>query len=167
MGLSPQERIWKLGKAVSQNAPLASPRRWGKVPYDLRIHKQIMPVLLHGKRITFGNIQSKHSTARRAFIPNIIYKALYSKSLDMMVWSCLSAAALREIDLAGGFDEYILSVSDKYLGNDPITLMYKKKISELTVKNSDKINQSMTRLLGENYGQEYLDKIRKYEALKK
>ncbi|KAJ3255976.1 hypothetical protein HK103_005783 [Boothiomyces macroporosus] len=167
MGLSPQERIWKLGKAVSQNAPLANPRRWGKIPYDLRIHKQIMPVLLHGKRITFGNIQSKHSTARRSFIPNIIYKALYSKSLDMMVWTCLSAAALREIDLAGGFDEYILSVSDKYLGDDPITLMYKKRIAEITSKNEKELNESMTRLLGENYGQEYLEKIKRFESFKK
>jgi ribosomal protein L28 len=99
MGLTHPHKIWNLGKAVSQSLPAASPKQYGFLPFELRFKKTLMPILMHQKRITFGNIQTKHSHSRRAFIPNIIYRPLYSSVLDMQVWCCLSARGICCIDL--------------------------------------------------------------------
>jgi ribosomal protein L28 len=160
--ISAPHRVWLLGQAVAKQTPLADPRRWGGLPYELQKYRQMMPVLMHGKTITFANIQTKHSHSRRSFIPNIIYRPLYSKALDMQVWSCLSAQALREIDAWGGFDEYILGVSPEKLGTDKMTRMYKKKISEARISSKGTFKDAearMMNLLKERYGQEYIHKV--------
>jgi ribosomal protein L28 len=154
MGISYPLKIWNLGKAVSKKEELANPKRWGKIPHELIPFRKIMPVLLNGKKITFGTVQRKYSHSKRAFIPNILYRPLYSRALDMQIWCCVSASALREIDAFGGFDEYLLNVSEKKLGDDEIALMYKRKIQE---KGPSKI----LNLLKEKYGEEYLAKIQR------
>ena len=52
--IPPPLKVWNLGKAVSHNLPLANPRSWGKCPFELKDMRRNMPVLMHGKRITFG-----------------------------------------------------------------------------------------------------------------
>lgn len=160
MGITYPHKIWDLGKAVAQKTELANPRRWGVLPFELRKLKSIMPVLMHGKKITFATIQHKHSHSRRAYIPNILYRPLFSKTLNMQVWTCISAAALREVDAWGGFDEYILGISAKKLGDDPITLMYKRKIMEARKTEQGSANESkILNVLKERYGQDYISKL--------
>jgi large subunit ribosomal protein L28 len=131
MGIPYPLKVWRLGQAVARKEPMADLKRWGILPHELRHSKAIMPTLLHGKKITFGDSVSEKGKnhTRRAFIPNILYKPLYSRSLEMLVWSCLSATALREIDASGGFDEYITKVSLTKLP-DSIALMYRERIQE-------------------------------------
>lgn len=159
MGMTYPHRVWALGRAVAHNDALASPRRWGSLPFELRNKRSIMPVLMHGKTITFGTVQKKHSHYRRAFIPNVLYRPLYSRSLDMSIWTCVSASALREIDSFGGFDEYILGVTSKKLGTDPVTLMYKAKIQEAVKNNNNKLKEKMDLILADRYGPDYIKKI--------
>jgi ribosomal protein L28 len=159
MGMNYPQKVWALGRAVAHNGPLANPRRWGSLPYELKNKRSIMPVLMDGKTITFGTVQRKHSHHRRAFIPNILYRPLYSRALDMQVWTCVSSSALREIDSFGGFDEYILKVSSKRLGNDPVTLMYKKKVLEVIQNKKSEQIERFDSLLTERYGKEYIAKI--------
>jgi ribosomal protein L28 len=120
MGIPYPLRVWKLGQAVAKNDKIANLKNWGILPHELRHKKAIMPVLMHGKKITFGDNVSElgNNHTRRAFIPNVLFKPLYSRgvlsiisALDMFVWTCVSASALREIDSFGGFDEYITRVS--------------------------------------------------------
>ncbi|KAJ3367258.1 hypothetical protein HDU91_001566 [Kappamyces sp. JEL0680] len=167
--LSSPHRVWLLGKAVAQQTPLSNPRRWGGLPFELSKYKDIMPVLMHGKTITFANIQTKHSHSRRSFIPNILYRPLYSRALDMQVWTCLSARALREIDAWGGFDEYLIGVSPEKLGTDPTALMYKEKILLARTKAQNSLKDSQTRMLNlleERYGKEYINKINMLQSNK-
>ena len=153
--IPPPLKIWNLGKAVSHNLKQANPRSWGKCPHELLDMRRNMPVLMHGKRITFGTLQHKHTHVRKAFFPNVVYRPLYSRSLEMLIWTCLSTTALREIDAWGGFDEYITGISDNKLGNDSVTLMYKRKIIE--AQNSAKVE--MDKILENRYGKDYLNKI--------
>lgn len=102
-------------------------------------------------------MQHKHTHVRKAFYPNVVFRPLYSRALDMQIWTCVSTTALREIDAWGGFDEYITGISDAKLGNDSVTLMYKQKITQAL--ESGKAKQEMDRILAQKYGQEYLDKV--------
>ena len=55
MGIPHALRIWKLGQAVAKNDKLADIKGWGKLPKQLETKRAIMPTLMHGKHITFGN----------------------------------------------------------------------------------------------------------------
>jgi ribosomal protein L28 len=125
-------RIWKLGKDVASNGPLADPKRLGCLTDDLRKYKRIMPTLLHGKKITFGDKISEKgkNRTRRAFFPNIVFSSLYSRALDMRIVTRVSTYALRRIGTKGGFDEYLTTTSPELI-TDPIAQMYRKKITEI------------------------------------
>jgi ribosomal protein L28 len=166
MGITHQHKLWLLGQAVAKGDKLSDPRRWGGLPFKLHNYRSIMPVLLHGKHITFANMQTKHSHSRRSFIPNIIYRPLFSRSLNMRIWTCLSARALREIDARGGLDEYMISVSDAKFGSDPIALMYRKRIIEADRSSDPKsIKNILRNLLSDRYGKKYTEKIDQLQSL--
>ena len=168
MGITHQHKLWLLGQAVAKQDSLADPRRWGGIPFHLTKYRKIMPVLMHGKHITFANMQTKHSHSRRSFIPNIIYRPLFSRSLNMQIWTCLSARALREVDARGGLDEYMLGVSDIKFGKDPIALMYRKKIADLqnaAAGSGMDVKSRMMNLLSQKYGKEYVEKVHKLQSL--
>lgn len=165
MGLSAPHRVWLLGQAVAKGTQLANPRRWGSLPFHLEKFKPIMPVLMHEKKITFGTIQTKHSHSRRSFIPNILFRPLYSRLLEMSIWTCISARALREVDLIGGLDEYLLETNEKKFGSDKVALMYRKRVKEARDKRdtSTLLNPSLSKmdgLLRSRYGAEYLEKVK-------
>lgn len=163
MGQQYTQKIWKLGQAVAQETQMANPKRWGAVPFDIRKYKSIMPTLMHGKKITFGDRVSEKGKnhTRRAFIPNVLFKPLYSRSLGMSVWSCVSATALREIDAWGGFDEYIVGVSQKNI-TDKVANMYRARIiAAMNTPGSEyQLQKSkMLGLLAKNYSAEYADSL--------
>lgn len=113
---------------------LRDPRRLGKVlPLSVAPFKRHMPLLMHGKRITFGETvsqQNEHKTPA-VFYPNVIHAFVYSRLLNMSILIKMSTTALREIEYsAGGLDEYLLTVSDAKLGDDWIARMYRDKVRE-------------------------------------
>ncbi|KAI8816226.1 uncharacterized protein EV422DRAFT_509958 [Fimicolochytrium jonesii] len=132
MPLAHPLKIWSLASHVASRGPLASPSRLGTTPPSLQPYKRLLPTLLHGKRIHFGDsISSKGSNrTRRAYLPNIITHALYSRSLDMLVHCRLSTHALREIDAAGGLDEYLLTVRNVYTQECEVARMYQRRVAE-------------------------------------
>ncbi|KAJ1343126.1 hypothetical protein BSLG_002152 [Batrachochytrium salamandrivorans] len=131
MGIPHALKVWQLGRDVARNGPLADPKRLGAIPYDLRLEKRIIPTLMHGKCITFGEQVSEKggNRSRRVWYPNVQYSALFSRSLDMMIWTRLSTAALREVDSRGGFDEYMVSAQEKHM-TCSIAKMYRARILE-------------------------------------
>ncbi|TPX64446.1 hypothetical protein SpCBS45565_g05861 [Spizellomyces sp. 'palustris'] len=168
MPLQYPQRVWQLARDVAAKGPLADPRRLGGIPFDLKQYRRIIPTFMHGKQITFGdNISEKGSNrTRRAFLPNVIYRPLYSRTLDMNIWTRLSTHALREVDAKGGFDEYILTLPDKYLECD-VAKMYKRKITDgYYGAKGGKVKvfrAEMESLLGSKYGEEYLTKLKESE----
>ncbi|KAH6575660.1 hypothetical protein BASA60_004964 [Batrachochytrium salamandrivorans] len=158
MGIPHALKVWQLGRDVARNGPLADPKRLGAIPYDLRLEKRIIPTLMHGKCITF---------------------ALFSRSLDMMIWTRLSTAALREVDSRGGFDEYMVSAQEKHM-TCSIAKMYRARILEKYGRTvgKDKVTrpmgivgsakdalakerEKMSQLLTSKYGEAYAKRVGK------
>lgn len=52
---------------------------------------------------------------KRFWYPNVSEKEIYSDILDEKIKTTFTAKALREIDNAGGFDNYIMRTPDKVL----------------------------------------------------
>ncbi|KAJ3023470.1 hypothetical protein HKX48_002897 [Thoreauomyces humboldtii] len=157
-------KIWQLARDVAAKGPLADPRRYGLIPHELKPLRRTLPTLLHGKRITFGdNISPKGSNrTRRAYLPNIIYHPLYSRALDMNVWCRLSAHALREVDAAGGFDEYLCAVQEKYVQDCDVAKMYQRKVREALAKGrAQRQREEMRDLVGGKYGDAYVEQLDK------
>lgn len=156
------QHIKNLGQAVCKKDASADPNRWGSLPFALREHRKIMPTLMHGKKITFGDKVSEKGKnhTRRAFIPNILFVPLYSRALKMKVWSCVTAATLREVDSSGGFDEYISRISLEKVGACRIALMYRERVID-AMKSDSYLSQKqgVLDLLAETYGHEYIQKL--------
>ncbi|KAI8908974.1 hypothetical protein EDD86DRAFT_206571 [Gorgonomyces haynaldii] len=163
MGIPHSLKIWKLGQAVAKGEPLASPMSWGPIPRHLYPHRNIIPVLMHGKRITFGDSISEKgkNRTRRAFFPNVMFKQLYSRALQMNVWTCLSAQALRKVDQFGGFDEYFIKAAPELI-TDRMALVYKKKILKEYENPASKVNQErkdLEKALEDRYGKDYVSSL--------
>nr|KAJ3419843.1 hypothetical protein HK105_006439 [Polyrhizophydium stewartii] len=175
MGIPHAQKVWQLARDVASGGKLADPIRMGALPHTLKYDKRILPTLMHGKRIRFGEQVSEKgkNRSRRAWLPNVVYRPLYSRALDMMVWTRLSTQALREIEDAGGFDEYMVTVSEQYMTCD-IARMYRARIMEQYGANARRTRTErpagivgcakghlaeeraeMLELLGRKYGEEY------------
>lgn len=76
--------------------------------------------LYAGKKVLSGNNVSEDggNRTRRSWKPNAQPKALYSQALDEVVHLRVTAAALRNIDKAGGLDLYILNTKEVDLDSD-------------------------------------------------
>ncbi|KAJ3040264.1 39S ribosomal protein L24, mitochondrial [Rhizophlyctis rosea] len=126
--------VKKLEHAVKTGGPLAQPRIYARkrLPYELKPHDKYFPTLLHGDTIEFGWNIPKHEKqrSRRYWLPDMMFRNLWSHALGMHVITRLSRTALYAIDTYGGFDEYIIRVEDELLGNDFVTRMYRRKVVE-------------------------------------
>ncbi|KAI9105934.1 hypothetical protein DFS34DRAFT_601483 [Phlyctochytrium arcticum] len=166
MGMQHKQKVWLLAQDVARKGPLADPRRLGAIPFHIRNHRKIIPTLMHGKRITFGdNISEKGGNrTRRSFIPNVVYRSLHSRSLNMNIWLRLSTTALREIDAHGGLDEYMMVVGDAKIECE-VAKMYRKKIAEaLSKQKGQVIAGELEQSLSSKYGAEYMSKLQTYNT---
>ena len=67
---------------------------------------------------TGNNVPESNQKTRRTWTPNVQRKRLYSASLDESIPIKMTMAALRDVDKAGGLDEYLLKPSaQKHLGD--------------------------------------------------
>ncbi|KAJ3092300.1 Eukaryotic translation initiation factor eIF-1 [Quaeritorhiza haematococci] len=153
MGIPHQHRI----KLLAARPELRDPRRLGRpLALEHQHAKNAIPTLMHGKRVVFGEKITEVNEHRipKAFYPNVVNHFLYSRALDMNILCRLSTYALREIDARGGLDEYMLTISDKYV-EDPVAQMYRRKIKEAYEKKKQEIRDEQKTLLG-RYGEDYL-----------
>ncbi|KAJ3112863.1 Diphthamide biosynthesis protein 2 [Phlyctochytrium bullatum] len=88
---------------------------------------------------------------KRVVFPNIIYRFVYSRLLDMNIFCRLTTTTLRQIERKGGFDEYVLSIGDKRCDNDQAR-MYKKLVEEAFSKNKDSIREEEVSLAAKHGG---------------
>jgi len=73
------------------------------------IFKRAQKGLYHGKTIVFGNrVTFSEKKTRRTWKPNVQRKRIWSDLLERYVRCRLTTTALRNIDRAGGLDNYIL-----------------------------------------------------------
>ena len=168
MGIPHSQRIWQLHQAVVRKDKIASPKRMGGLHFKYQQYRRIIPTLMHGERITFGfQVSEKGKNKyKRAWFPHVVFMKLYSQALDMTVYTRLSSKAHEQMELAGGFDEYMLTVdSDKWIECD-IAKMFQKRIKEAYAKSllstTDQKQEGVLdslQLLKETYGDAYYDQI--------
>jgi len=87
---------------------------------------------LTGVRISLGNnVSHAHNKTKRNFVPNLQKKSIYSDILNQMVRLKISTKAIKSIEIAGGFDKYIISIPNNKLSSKALKL--KKAIKNKTV----------------------------------
>lgn len=96
-----------------------------------------------------NNVPESHQKTRRTWTPNVQRKRLYSAALDESIPIKMTMAALRDVDKAGGLDEYLLKQSSlKHLGEFGLHL--KAQILEARAENAadaqHEASQEATRL---------------------
>ena len=71
---------------------------------------------LSGKKVMTGNnVSHANNKTKRKFLPNLNNVSLVSEKLDLTVRFKISANALRSVEHAGGFDNFLLKSKDNNL----------------------------------------------------
>ena len=81
--------------------------------------------------VTGNNVSHAHNKTKRNFVPNLQKKSIYSDILNQMVRLKISTKAIKSIEIAGGFDKYIISIPNNKLSSKALKL--KKAIKNKTV----------------------------------
>ncbi|KAI8615944.1 hypothetical protein BC830DRAFT_1063878 [Chytriomyces sp. MP71] len=146
-----------IGRAVGNGERLVSMEKLGSLPHEMRGYRYAIPTFMHGKRITFVDKQTENNKrVRRAIFPNVIYRFMFSRLLDMNVYVRMTTTALAEMERKGGFDEYVLSIgtnSDR-CGCDNAR-MYKRLIDEAFAKEGATVLERDREVAAKVYGSEY------------
>ena len=67
-------------------------------------------------KLQYGhNVSHSNRRTNRVFLPNLHEKRLFSEALGVFAKFRITPKALKTIDSKGGFDNYLLSTSDKLL----------------------------------------------------
>ncbi|KAJ3208010.1 Diphthamide biosynthesis protein 2 [Entophlyctis luteolus] len=144
-----------IARAVGKNDPLVSTDKLGALPHEMKPFRSIIPTFMHGKKITFTDKQTEsNNRIRRAIFPNVIYRYVYSRLLNMNIYARMTTTTLYQMERRGGFDEYILT-SGAGRCDDDKALMYRRLIREAYKKKGGVIAEADTALLKAKYGSEY------------
>ncbi|PPR34772.1 MAG: 50S ribosomal protein L28 [Alphaproteobacteria bacterium MarineAlpha6_Bin4] len=96
---------------------------------------------LTGVRISIGNnVSHAHNKTKRNFSPNLQKKKIFSDILNQMIRLKITTKAMKSIEIAGGFDKFILKVSNNKLSNKALKL--KKEIKNKINKDSKKTKKN-------------------------
>ncbi|MBH70929.1 MAG: 50S ribosomal protein L28 [Alphaproteobacteria bacterium MarineAlpha6_Bin6] len=91
---------------------------------------------LTGIKVSIGNnVSHAHNKTKRNFLPNLQKKSIFSDILNQMVRLKISTKAIKSIEIAGGFDKYIVSLPNNKLSVKALKL--KKAIKKKTINISD------------------------------
>ena len=91
---------------------------------------------LTGIKVSIGNnVSNAHNKTKRNFLPNLQKKSIFSDILNQMVRLKISTKAIKSIEIAGGFDKYIVSLPNNKLSVKALKL--KKAIKKKTINISD------------------------------
>lgn len=86
---------------------------------DVNTFKQAQRGLYAGKtRLTGNHVSPSKRHVKRAWLPNVQRKALWSDLLGRSISLNVTTAALRNIDRLGGLDEYILNTPPSKLASE-------------------------------------------------
>ncbi|XP_057289500.1 39S ribosomal protein L28, mitochondrial-like [Hydractinia symbiolongicarpus] len=100
----------------------------------------------HGAGVKSGFIETfSGKKTKRFWKPNVFDREYYSDLLDEKIKCSFTMKAVRQIDHAGGFDNYILNTPDKFLVSN-YALALKRKM------------ETVQRML--NYGEKSLEEIK-------
>ncbi|KAI9332911.1 hypothetical protein DFJ73DRAFT_630155 [Zopfochytrium polystomum] len=154
MGRPASERIRMMAEAIGSGKPLASLDRMG-LPRDMQPYRPFIPSFFHGQRPSTVDKISEKSKSRslRLVFPNVIANFMYSRLLDLNIYTRMTTEALRRIEKAGGLDEYVLSLDPSLCGNDTAR-MYQRMIHEAQ-KSRHREGQQAVVQLASRYGQDY------------
>ena len=89
--------------------------------------------VLTGKAVMTGNnVSHANNKTRRRFLPNLQKSSLLSDALGHSVHLRVTTRALKRIEINGGIDAYLISVSNLKLGEEALKL--KKRIERALAK---------------------------------
>ena len=158
------QKVKELARDVARKGPISNnPSNFGPKLHHIHPFASAVPSFLHGHSISFKETVSEKgkNRFRRVILPQVTMSALFSRALNMSIYSRISPETLNQIQLKGGFDEYVLSCPKEYL-NCSLARMYYNKIkdvydgndtkrsSELALETEDFI-QSVSDLYGQGY----------------
>ncbi|KAJ3074388.1 hypothetical protein HDU98_011363 [Podochytrium sp. JEL0797] len=153
-----------IARAVGNSEPLVSTDKLGSLPHHMLPYRSIIPTFMHGKKITFTDKQTEsNNRVRRAIFPNVIYRFVYSRLLDMNIYARLTTTALYQMERRGGFDEYVMTVGKGMCGDEK-AVMYKKMIEEAFKKEGGKVQARDVELVGGVYGEEYASTVKDFQT---
>ncbi|KAJ1554342.1 hypothetical protein HK405_005350 [Cladochytrium tenue] len=155
MGGSGAKKAKLMAAAIGSRAPLASLDRRGAIPHALAQFRRSVPAFYHGQRLsTIDRISERSRSATlRVVCPNVIHHFFYSRLLAMNVYTRITTEALRRIERAGGFDEYVMSLPEELCGNEHAK-MYRRMIKAAFVRERDSLRK-LDLELSSKYGEDY------------
>ena len=93
--------------------------------------------ILTGKKVMFGNnVSHANNNTRRRFLPNVQVTSIMSDILGS-VRLRLSTHAIRTLEINGGLDAYLGSISDRKLGSEALVL--KRRIEKAVGKKNQSV----------------------------
>ncbi|HIJ62219.1 MAG TPA: 50S ribosomal protein L28 [Rhodospirillaceae bacterium] len=79
--------------------------------------------LISGKGVLTGNnVSHANNKTRRRFLPNLQETSVLSDALNQQVRVRVSTRGLKTIEINGGIDAFLLSVSDRKLSTEALSL---------------------------------------------
>ena len=79
--------------------------------------------LVSGKAVLTGNnVSHANNKTRRRFLPNLQETSVLSDALNQQVRVRVSTRGLKTIEINGGIDAFLLSVSDRKLSTEALRL---------------------------------------------
>ena len=106
------------------------------------LHGKVLPPRAHkgiydGKGLMFGYKPTfSEKKTKKVWKPNVQRKTYYSEILEEKLKYEMTTSAMRSIDRAGGFDNYILKTSDKRLVSKAAIELKKRMLTVLEMKES-------------------------------
>lgn len=146
-------------RAVAKKLPEASILNLGKLPEHLKKYRTSIPTLMHGSKIEFGTIfgTKNYSMVRHVYFPLVMFRPLYSRALDLVIWTRISEKALRNLEMCGGFDEYMLSVDPEYI-ECIVAAMLRRKIALVYYGSRLEAEKILKQTTAKNFFLKHVDK---------
>jgi len=113
--------------------------------YKVHTFKRGRRGLFGGKHIKFGNKISmpNNSKTRRSWKPNAVTKRLYSPLLEKSVKLKITTSVIKDIDHAGGIDEYILKRPHRIMQSDVGSRLKLELMNTLGVKRAERKRENL------------------------
>lgn len=114
------------------------PTRTAKKGLNLHLSKRAKEGLYHGKDVMFGHtIAHSGKKSKKKWNPNVIRKRVWSDALDDWVRFSMTTKALKEIDMIGGIDNYMLSLDEKSVSDSKTNTRVRNQIAVALFKKGE------------------------------
>jgi len=104
--------------------------------------------LYHGKDVQFGNkVSFSVRKTRRRWMPNVQNKRVFSLVLDEWVRFKMTTTALKQIDRAGGIDNYLMGLDDAQVADSNYVTKQRNRIAAALFHKGE-LSEKIVRRLG-------------------